>query len=326
LKKDYIYAATRIHGHEQRLLSELDMERLMASKSVGECLSLLADKGWRTAGVSNNAFESIFALEREKTWQLIEELLGDLSELNIFLYENDFHNLKAAIKLVYTREDGRNTEKYFRLPGTIEPKAMLEAVRQRDFDELPHQMAQAGQEAHNVLVHTDNGQACDMIIDKAALLAIDAEGKVSKSELIRYYAKLKVDTANIKAAVRGCRMGKDEGFLARAIANAGSLNSAALIEAAAKSLEDIYAYLSQTEYAKVVDALRQSLAAFERWCDNALMDSIQQQRYEFFTIDPLVAYIIARESEMGMVRLILSAKVNSLDDAAVRNRWRQTYV
>lgn len=324
LEKEYIYAVTRIHGQDQRLLSERDMERLLAAKDVGECFVLLSDKGWATAGIPVNDPEALFELEREKTWALVRELTGELPALNIFRYENDFHNLKAAIKLVYTDQDEQDAARYFRRPGTVEPKAVLEAARRHDFDGLPKLMAEAGRSAHEVLIHTADGQACDMVIDRAALLAIDAEGKSSSSGLIRFYAELKTDAANIKAAVRGCRMGKDADFLARAIAPAGSLDSQALISA--KSLEDIYAYLSGTAYAGAGEALLDSLAAFERWCDDRLMARIRPLRYEYFSVEPLVAYILARESEIAMTRLILSAKANRLDGTAITKRWRQTYV
>jgi hypothetical protein len=36
--------------------------------------------------------------------------------------------------------------------------------------------------------------------------------------------------------------------------------------------------------------------------------------------------VLAREIEIAMVRLILSAKINRLGDAVIRKRWRLLYV
>lgn len=326
MQEEYIYAVTRVHTEERRLLDAQDMERLFSAQSAAECYRLLADKGWGALDVPQDEAERLLSCEEEKTWALISELIGDLSPLSVFCVEHDFHNLKAAIKLVYSDKDRENADRYFRRPGTVDAQAILQAARRHEFGELPPILAEAGQEADDVLIHTADGQACEMILDRAALLAVDAAANRSDSELMRFYAQLHADAANIKAAMRGCRMGKNRDFLERAVAPAGSLDTKALIDAAAKSFDAIYAYLSGTAYAEAVEALRDSLAAFECWRDNRLIEHIRPQRCEYISIEPLAAYILARRIEIAMVRLILTVKINRLDGAVVRERWRRTYV
>ncbi len=326
MQKEYIYAVTRIHTEERNLLDGQDMERLLSMQNASECYRLLADKGWGAPDIPQNDPDALFAREAEKTWELVREFAGDLTPFDVFRHERDFHNLKAAIKLVYSGLDRENAGRYFQRFGTVDAQLVLQAAQRHDFDELPPVMAEAGRGAYDVLIHTADGQACEMVLDRAALMALDAAGKSSDGELMRFYARQRVDTANIKAAVRGCRMGKDRGFLERAVAPAGSLDAEALIDAAAKSFDEICAYLSETEYAGAIEALRDSLSAFERYCGNRLMERIRPQRYQYFTIEPLAAYILARETEIAMVRLILTAKINRLDEAVVRKRWRLLYV
>lgn len=326
MNNEYIYAVTRIHGQEGSLLNAQDLEQLLGAHDVDECYRQLAEKGWGSSDCPGSDSDALMAYEREKTYSLIRELLGDLAPLNVLFCENDFHNLKAAIKLVYTEQDLGNPEQYFLQPSAISPDDMLCAVRQHDFVKLPPALAEAGVRAYEILMQTGNGQACEMTIDYAALLVIDAEGKHSGIGLLQRYAEQKVDTANIKAAVRACRMGKGRDFLTRAIAPAGSLYIKGLIDAAESGLDDIYEYLMGTQYAGAVDSLRDSLAAFECWCDNRLIESIRPQKYEYFSIEPLAAYVLGRENEIAMVRLILSAKVNRLSDTVIRKRWRLLYV
>ncbi len=326
LPKEYIYAVTRIHTEERRLLNGQDMERLFLAQNAAECHRLLADKGWGAAGVPADDSDALLAFEEEKTWALVRELIGDLSPLEVLYRTNDFHNLKAAIKLVYSGQERENAQRCFLEPGAVSAEVVLQAARRNDFSELPPDLAEAGREAYDVLIHTADGQACEMVLDTAALVALDAAGRESAAPLLRFCAALRADEANIKAAARACRMGKGRDFLARAVAPSGSLDTQALIDAAAKSFDEICAYLSGTEYAGAVETLRDSLSAFECWCDNRLMESIRPQRYEYFTIEPLAAYILARENEIAMVRMLLTAKLNRLDGALVRKRWRQTYV
>ncbi len=67
------------------------------------------------------------------------------------------------------------------------------------------------------------------------------------------------------------------------------------------------------------------MSAFERWCDNLLIDRMKVQKWNPFGIDPIAAYVLARENEIKSVRIILSGKLNDLPQDAIRERIRQTY-
>src|SRR5699024_1753388 len=99
--KQYTYAVARIRSRELALLNDQAIGQLLAAKDYGECLRMLADRGWGN-GENDLSAETMLAEEREKTWALIGELVDDLTPFDVFLYANDYHNLKAAIKLVCT--------------------------------------------------------------------------------------------------------------------------------------------------------------------------------------------------------------------------------
>lgn len=321
----YVYAVTRVHMHEQGLLNQQDLENLIAARDVREAFRLLGDKGWGSAELPAQDADALIAFELDRTWSLVAELLDDLSPFNVFLLANDFHNLKAAIKLAYTAQQ-ENTEGYFMKYATVPLENIIKAANEHDFSMLPQDLAQAGRDAYEVLAHTGNGQNSDMVIDSAALVAIDKAGKITQSNLLRQYAQLTVDSANIKAAVRCARMNKSEEFIQRAIAPAGTLDTKWLVKAAGQGLESVYAFLQNGKYSGAVDELKVSMSSFERWCDNQMVELIRPQKNNYFTIEPLAAYILGRENEIKMVRLILSAKINQLDAGALRERLRETYV
>lgn len=325
-KDNYVYAVTRVHNHEMGLLSGQDIEQLVAAKDAAEVFRLLSDKGWGGPNVPANDADALVAYETNKTWELIEELAGELAPFNVFRYANDYHNLKAAIKLAYSAQLTGDVSRYFLPFGTVDVAVIQKAAEEHDFSALPDEMAAAGRKAYEALAHTGNGQACDMVIDRASLVAIDKAGKASESTLLRRYAQLTCDVANIKAAVRCCLMNKPREFIERAVAPVGTLDVRTLIDAATANLDAIYNYLSLTEYAGAVEALKVSMAAFERWCDNVLIELIRPQRYNYFSIEPLAAFILGRENEIRMVRLVLSAKINHLGEEALRERLREMYV
>lgn len=155
-ENQYVYAVARIRSKELSLLTASFIEQLLGAKSYDECIQLLEEKGW--GGDEAGDAAGLFALEQQKTWQLIKELTGDLSAFDVFLYANDYHNLKAAIK-----EARMNTEfpGIYIDQGTVDVKRIREAVRTREFADLPEAMRAPAREAYDVLLQTGDGQLCE---------------------------------------------------------------------------------------------------------------------------------------------------------------------
>ena len=110
------------------------------------------------------------------------------------------------------------------------------------------------------------------------------------------------------------------------MAECESLSIDQLIGAALSGMEEIAQYLEGTSYAGGADALRESPSAFERWCDNRMIETLKSQKYETFSVGPLLGYLIARENEIKTVRIILTGKQNGFTDDAIRERIREMYV
>lgn len=316
----YAYAVARIHAQERALLTPAVLEQLLAAPDYDACLHILAEKGWEQDTAEPGA---LLAAEQAKTWALIAEMVDDMSPFDVFLYANDYHNLKAAIKQVCT---GDEASPIFAGHGTIDPQVFLKAAQEHDFSALPEAMATAATQAYATMQQTGDGQLCDVILDRAALTAIGEAGKKETNALLQKYAALTVASADIRIAVRCAKTGKNLTFITNALAPCETLNVGLLAKAAAEGQDAIYDYLRLTDYAGAVDALKESTAAFERWCDDLMMEAIRPEQYATFTIGPLAAYILARESEIKSVRMILSGKLNHLSTDAVRARLRGTYL
>ena len=67
------------------------------------------------------------------------------------------------------------------------------------------------------------------------------------------------------------------------------------------------------------------MTAFEKWCDDQIIEKIKPELYHAFTIGPLAAYVLGRENEIKTVRIIISGKLNDLPEKAVSERIREMY-
>ena len=142
-------------------------------------------------------------------------------------------------------------------------------------------MAEKAAEAYDTLLHTGDGQLCDVILDRASLEATYAAGQKADNEVLRLYATLTVVAADIKIAVRCGQIGKSLEFIRRALADCQELNSEALALAALGGMDSVVEYLSGTDYADAAEALKESPAAFERWCDNLIIRHMKLIRNDY---------------------------------------------
>ena len=318
----FVYAVARIRSLETSLFSESVIEQLLACKTYENCSAFLAERGWGASDSAQDA-ESMLKRESEKTWEVIREMHVDMSVFDVLSYQHLYHNLKAAIKEVCTGSVDANI---FFDDCAIQKNEMVRIVQEKDFGALPEHMRQAAREALESMLQTRDGQLCDIIVDRAALDAIYHAGKASGDEMLRSYVETVVAVADIKIAVRAARTGKNKQFLNRALAPCDSLKLDKLTVASLSGVDAVCDYLAAEGYGEAVENLRESNSAFERWCDNRVIHTIQPQKYNSFSAGPLIAYLLARENEIKTVRMILTGKQNNLPDEAIRERVRDMYV
>lgn len=316
----FVYAVSRVRANEMRLLTMQDIDQLLSLSDVPTALRMLGDKGWDAE--SGNT-EDMLRAETRRTWDFIAEICDDPSVFDILRLRNDFHNLKAKIKSALT---GRDAREYYMQPSVISPEALETAVEEKEFSQLPDWLGTPAREAFDVLLTTRDGQLADVILDKAQLEAMLQFGRESGSPFVMKYAELTVAMADLKIAVRAQKTGKSADFLKRALAACDSVDIQDLAAAAVQGREALYDYISHTSYSGAVDALSTSNSAFEKWCDDRVIAHITAAKYEPFGMDPLFAFILARENEIKMVRIVLSGLHNDLSRESIRERLRNLYV
>lgn len=321
-KTQYTYAVARIRALEANLLSNAFIEQLLACKDVEACLRRLQEKGWGDSGTPSEV-SAILLREQEKIWETMHQMRIDMSVFDVLSYKEQFHNLKAAIKAIYT---GHINGPIFYENTPLPPKTMMEILKEKDYTALPKPMQKAAKEAMDVLFHSGDSQLGDMIIDRACLEAVFDAGRTAKETALRDYAEVTVAMADIKIAVRSAKTGKALAFMKRAMAPCASLNIEKLAEAAVSGENALIDFLTENGYAEGAKALKTSLMAFERWCDNRLIEAMKPQKMNVFSLGPVVAYVIARENEIKTVRIILTCKQNGLSEDSIRERIREMYV
>jgi len=134
-----------------------------------------------------------------------------------------------------------------------------------------------------------------------------------------------MDITNIKTFLRIRAMKKDYELFLEAYLEGGTLGLDKFSDAFKQ--DHVAAVFYKTEYGDLCEAgFSKSFTEFERLCDNFLIEYIKKAKYIHLTIEPLVAYLFAREAEIKMARIIMSSKINKIDTEIIKERLRESYV
>ena len=304
----YAFAVAAIKSMESSLLTRTEIDRLINSTSPSEKQAVLASSDTGSL---------------EDTWKMIRGYAPDDKTLDILLYKNDFHNLKAALKAIMSDRDPAD---YFIKPANIDTELIVNAINTKEFETLPDYMRDAAAEAYELITRTLDGQLSDSLIDRAALLAMQKGADKSGSEFMKRYAEYMTVTSDIKTAYRCAKMNKPRRFMENAICGSSALDGEMLINAAMSGLEGLFSFLDSSSYSEPLALLKESPARFEKWCDDIIMELAETSRFKTFGSEPLAAFYIAKEAEIKNLRILSVCAESGTDKETITERMRKLYV
>lgn len=319
---DYTFAVAKIRELENELLPKAVIEQMVTAKNEKEVLAALSSKGWEIADNHRN-IDKLLTEESVNAWETLMSLAPDSVELKALTALNDFHNLKAAIKSLVA---GADPEALYTVPTTLELDSLFENIREKRYEELPEYMRLPAEEGFKLLAETKDGQIFDSFTDRETLNVIKRFAEESDSEMFKSYADFLVAMTDIKIAYRGARAQKSEEFFLDSLCGSALLDRDVLAAEASKGEQSLLSFLEASSYREAAESLKISVTRFERFIDDGLTDITESARAESFSVDPLVAYYHAKQTEIKVVRIIMTCKQNSVGQRIIRERLRKTYV
>lgn len=323
-EKIYPYAVARIRVLEKNLLNTQTLNNMAEAKSAEEAVRILKDAGYGNSLEAVNVYdyEKMLTDETKKLYSLMEELVPKEEIFKMFLYKNDYHNLKVLLKQEVSSIDG---SKYLMENSNINIQLLKDAILNRKFDALPKTMAEAATNALDAYSHTQSGQVIDIIVDKAVYKHMSLIAKESKNKFTIELVEMMCDLTNIKTFLRVIRMKKSFDLFLNSFLEEGSIKKE-LFEEAFKA-DNPASFFYTTKYNKLCeDGFSKSFTEFEKLCDNFQIEFISKAKYLPLTIEPLVAYLFAKEAEIKMARIIIISKLNKIDTQIIKERLRESYV
>ncbi len=329
--EEYAFSCSVVKANENKILSKMDYEKLMDCKTVNQAMSILSDFGYGDGRVLDNPrdFEKVLKKGLAEAYKLVFSVLPDRKELELFLYPQDYHNVKALIKAEMLKFD---PAPYLVDTGKFEADVMTQMIREREFIQLSSEMKHAINDALEMFSKSENPQEIDIILDRACYKDMLIKAEETQNDFIIGYVKLLIDILNINSFVRLRRIGKPWSFYEKVFLHGGNVsekmlsgsweeNNQQLVEKMASfGFKEAFA----TGAAKVESTGKYT--DLERITDDMRMKYVRRAKFVSFGIEPILAYLIAKETETKNLRMILTGIFSELPREITSERLRAPYV
>ena len=321
----YLMLSSMLRAREAGMLTRERMDRMLSAPSFQEAAKLLTDCGYEDmSGCDGRGVDAALSRRRAEVFAELAGMSPQSEVVDIFRAKYDYHNIKTLIK---GRGMGLDCEGILSDCGRV-PAGKLSGYTSEEggMSSLPADMAEAYTAAAEVLARTGNPQTADFELDRRYFELLTALAAASGSAFLAGYVRTLIDSANLRAAVRTVRMGKDAGFMLAAMVPGGSVDCAVLAKAA-ESADSLAAAFNATplENAAALGAQAMkggAMTAFELECDNAVSAYLAGAKMIPFGAEPVAEYLALLESEITAARMILTGRLGGIEPEVIRERLR----
>jgi len=328
--EEYSFICGFMAARDKYLLTRDRIDKMLESKTPDDAVRVLIELGYGDEAENTPAmeFESLLSRELEKTYSLILPYVPEKAYFEIFLYPSDYHNVKTLLK---AEALGIKAGKFLMETGSVSAGRLADLVHGRDFENMRTDMADGIRDALEVYSKTHDPQTIDLILDKACYRDMNLLAKELHCDFIKGYLALRIDFINLITFIRIREMDKPAGFFSKVFIEDGNIPEEVFEEGFEEPNEQftdrLLPYGLQNVLMDSAQMIRETgrVTILEKLCDNYLMDYIREARYITYGIEPLIAYIAAKENEVKTVRIIMAGKLAGLPSELIRERVRDTY-
>lgn len=323
----YGFINGRITYLETKLLTPHQVERLIEAGSLEEALRSLAETEY--GRVFEEVPEEEVVVERNLMGHLkevLDSLEKDCPNRELFYYfrlKYDFQNLKTALKLRLVGEAGGT----FSLLGNYRAEELSSLVLEGRYQELPEPCRGAIVDAVAKYEETENPQQIDILLDRAYFTELLNVSRGQKRDFMISFTTTLIDLANLKMFLRARILQKTRGFLEGSFIDGGQVEKEELMSLFNEGDETVVEHFRGAEYYHLVrGGFERGLNFLEVIINDFVSKKIGEFKYLIIGPEPVLRYLLLKENEVRMVKLILLGKIWSIPKDRLRAQLREMYV
>ena len=317
----------RIRVYETKLLDKSKLDRMIDSHSAGEALKVLQESEY--ANVMSNVKRPEDYDNMLRLFDVMYDICPKKSLIDLMSVKYDYANIKVILKGMFLKED----LSYLLVDvGTVDASKLKAGIENGDLRDLNKVMKEAVEETTAKFEESKDPQMVDIILDRYMFKQLIEIKKEINDAFVDKYVKALIDSTNIKSLLRVKKQNKGREFFSHVIIEGGSIDKDKLLSMLNDAVENITTKLAFTNYAEVVrTGIEQftktnSVSVLEKLVDNYIMDMMKSAKIIPFGVEPFLAYIYAKETEIKIIRIIMVGKLNNIAAEVIRERLRDIYV
>ena len=323
---DYAQAIGVIREQEKKILGAETLLLAIESTGVSDALSVLGRGSYDFAGLENAEDypavldTALYDLYAEMYKLSPEPLVADIPRAK---YE--YHNLKTALKAFYAGMDGGTA--YISAAKT-DAAALRAAIGSWDFKGIPEHLAKACEKVKVTYEQSQDPQKLDTVLDSEMFSYMLSLCEQLNSEFVTGYVRTWIDFYNLKTFMRVKDRKEGVRYLKSVLMDNGFVSHELFVRAIDQSVDAMnakyyYQYFGGV-FKKFADRYEadKNFSSLEKYADEYLLEMIKQSRYIAFGPAPLFCYILTRENEMRQIRIIMTCKINAINQDVAKERLR----
>lgn len=327
---DFVFSNARVKSKEAKLLSQSQVARLAECETTDEAFKLLNEYGYGV-GVENLDFDTLFSNAETELNAEFTELAIAGSGLDAFVLMNDYHNLKALLKLrasgqLAKEKKDEDNKHLFARPGFYSIEKLRTAISSGDYNSLSDEMTKAIKAVDSASIDGVSPHFIDSQVDKAMFKEVLETAKAGGREELTLYFTSKCDIANISSYLRVRRLSLGEKFFAEGFIDGGKLDKDFYLKTFEQGVDSFADKLKFTKYSELIKVYtEEGIVRFEVACDNYLLNIFKKDRNDMFTASPVAGYYLGKLTEIKTLKLLVAAIKNNVDGDLVKQRMRDLY-
>ncbi len=328
----YAYSVGRTRALETKLLDRSKIDRMIEAENADAVLRVLSETeyGDLIAEIkSAEEFEEMLYTGLKRMYSVAKSFYPDPELVDLFTLKYDFHNIKVLLKSKLSDQGADELLIDLGNIADVVSKLMKEDISEIS-KKLPEDYVRAVERTLGEFNTSKDPQIIDACLD-VEMFALMHEF-ASQSNFLLELLKMQIDLANIKMLIRSKKLDKSKRFVGYALLENGSLPKDDLLKVYDRSLDAMISELCKSEYGEIIAEGAEhyekegSLLLFEKLFDDMIMEHVKKARYVAFGLEPLAGYIIAKENEIRLIRMILMGNLNEIPSEQVKRIMREGYV
>lgn len=329
----YGFAIGKIRVLETKLLGKPQLENLLEAKDISGVLEILRQTEY--GPVLKNLedplqWEEILQKYNKSIFLNLLKIVPEPHLVKLFLLKYDFYNLKILLKQKIFSISEEFINPCLIDWGTVPLKLLADSINRENFSQLPPRINTALKNIWREVSSNKTPQLIDILLDRWLYHTLYHESKGRCVFLQRLFST-RIDLYNMTIFFSAKKFEQKKEFFDRYFLHHGTINRYQFEKFYEDSVPDIIEKLVTTPYFEVVEfalstwAEDRSLRKLDKTMDDFITKLLSRARLKSFGIEPVAAYIWAKEMELKNLRLIIIGIQYNLQPDWIREHLRRIY-